>query len=197
MLLSLLRCAAALWRAAPTGPFYLTITGPGEAFPDLNDPTKLEAVKRAVKGALNLDSSYPLSNIQVWIDGRQEVTAAAATRHLLADDKVVVLVLGYSLAKSDVLPPTAEVVELIDNPALTAQIAAKLEDEDFATPEQLGLLSVIGTGTTTVILTTMDTIAEVIQAIQDITGGDTPVVMVPIGKPRTRHPSTKAQLSQP
>lgn len=188
MLSSLLRCAAALWRC-PTGPFFLTIAGPGEAFPDLNDPAKLQAVRTAVKGALNLDSSYPLSNIEVWIEGRQEVPVAAATRHLLADDMVVVLVLGYSLAKSDLLPPAAELKSRTEATTLTAQIATKLADAGFVTPEQLGLLSVI--------VTTVNKIAEVIQVIQGITGGNSTIVLMPIGRPHTRHHSTEAQLSQP
>lgn len=178
-----------MWCAAPTGPFYLTITGPGEAVPDLNDPTKLQTVRKAVSGALNLDSSYPLSNIEVWIENQQEVPAAAATRHLLANDKVVVLVLGYSLAKSDVLPDAAELKTLTEATTLTAQIATKLAEEGFVTPEQLGLLSVL--------VTTTNKIAAVIQAIQGTTGGDATIVMVPIGEPHTHHPSTEAPLSQP
>jgi hypothetical protein len=137
------------------------------------------AVKTAVKGALNLDSSYPLSNIEVWIEGREEVTPAAPapTRRLLDNNQVVVLVLGYSLAKSDVLPSFAQLKDLTEATDLTQQIATKLEEAGFVTPEQLGLLSVI--------VTTTNKIAQVIQAVQGITGGDTPLVLLPIGEPHT------------
>lgn len=155
-----------------TGPFYLTLTGPGEAFPDLSDPAKMTAVKASVKGALNLDSAYPLSNIMVWIENRQEVTPAGR-RHLLNNNKVVILVLGYALVRTDQLPPAAELVTKTE--ACTQQIAVQLEQQGFVTPEQLGLLSVI--------VTTVNKVSAVVNAILGIPGVDA-LILVPIGKPQ-------------
>jgi hypothetical protein len=77
----------------PAGPFYLTLTGPKDAFPDLTDPVKLAAVKEAVKSALKLDNSYSLYNIQVWLEVEKEVTAPAPaptpTRRLQTSDNTV------------------------------------------------------------------------------------------------------------
>ena len=73
----------------PAGPFYLTLTGPKDAFPDLNDPTKLAAVKPAVKSALKLDNLYPLDNIQVWLQSEQDFTTPTQMRRLQTTDETV------------------------------------------------------------------------------------------------------------
>lgn len=82
----------------PAGPFYLTLSGPRDAFPDLTDPAKLEAVKQAVKSALKLDNSYPLDNIQVWLQTEQEVPTPTPGRRLHTDNKVCCGRIQFSVA---------------------------------------------------------------------------------------------------
>jgi hypothetical protein len=175
----------------PAGPFFLTLAGPPDgAFAKLNDPNKMLASKEAVKSALNLPSAYAVENIRVWIEDRQMVDPAP-TRRLLANDKVVVLVLGYSLVKADDLPPFVELKTMACRAeAITQQIAQKLGETGFVTPEQLGLLSVV--------VTTINKIAQVVQAIQGIAGSDAVIVLVPIGKCHAlehRHASNDCQAA--
>lgn len=168
-----LLCLVCCVCCCPAGPFFLTIAGPNGAFPDLNDPAKMLAIRQAVKNALNLPSAYAVENIRVWIEDRQEVTPAAR-RRLLDNDKVVVLVLGYSLVKADDLPPFAELKTAMDAEDITQQFAQQLADVGFVTPEQLGQLSVV--------VTAVNKITQVVQAIQGITNGNAAIVLVPIGE---------------
>lgn len=201
------------------------MTGPKDAFPDLTDPTKLRAVKEAVKSALKLDNAYSLDNIQVWLQVEKDVPTPAPTRRLrttdnkvcsaqpaggytcisLLDDtcihsgrlkvieglpaahqrvalprvcstiyfvstqvqrpllavswlaracthgcvitaacclQVYVVVLGYSLIRTEQLPPATELKTLMDAPELKGSIAEKLAETGFVTEEQLGRLQV-------------------------------------------------------
>jgi hypothetical protein len=61
----------------------MTLSGPPDAFPDLNDPAKKLAVAASVRSALNLGTDYPLSNILVWLKSQQDI-AAPPTRRLTA-----------------------------------------------------------------------------------------------------------------
>jgi hypothetical protein len=53
-----------------------------------------------------------------------------------------VVVLGYSLIRTDQLPPATELKTLIDTPDLKGAIADQLADAGFVTEEQLGRLQV-------------------------------------------------------
>jgi hypothetical protein len=101
-------------------------------------------VKRSIKGALKLDSAYAVENIRVWIANHQDATPVVPTRHLL-DNKVIVVVLGYSLIRSDKLPALAELTETIRASNTTQQIAELLVEQGFVSEEQLGLLQVFVT----------------------------------------------------
>lgn len=136
----LLVCCYAL-HVYPAGPFYLTLTGPPDAFPNLDDPATMRTVAGAVRDALQLGSSYPLSNIIVWVESKQEVATAATRRRLLSTTKVLVLV--FNLIKTPDLPPVEELKTIMQTPAATVALANYLAKENFITPEQAGQLSVL------------------------------------------------------
>jgi len=123
------------------GPFYLTLTGPPDAFPNLDDPATMRTVAGAVRDALNLGSSYPLSNIIVWVESKQEVATAATRRRLLSTTNLLVLV--FNLIKTPDLPPVEELKKIMQTPAATLALANYLAKENFITPEQAGQLSIV------------------------------------------------------
>lgn len=131
-----------------TGPFYLTLSGPPDSFPDLNDPTKLRQVATAVHNSLSLPADFPLANILVWIQSSNDVASGGPVpthRRHLAATTTRVLVLAYTLVVAPGLPPAEQIRALLDAPEATAQIAGHLADAGFVSDEQLGSLQVLVT----------------------------------------------------
>lgn len=113
----------------------MTLSGPPESFPDLRNPAKRQMLVSAVHASLDLPSSYPLGNIQLWIQTETSV-AAAPTRHLLSTSKVFVL--GYTLIQTTELPSTPELQATLASPAAVEAIAQSLEQDGLIAPEYAG-----------------------------------------------------------
>lgn len=175
MALHLLRLPAAV--LCLTGPFYLTLSGPQAAFPDLRDPTQLQRVQQAVHGALDLGTSYPARNIPVWLQDRQEFTPAMQPGRRLQSDKVSIVLLGYSLLSTDKLLASGELRARVDAPGLSQAVADRLANAGFVPEERFGQLHVIATST--------NKLKEVVQAIQgsdDNAGDGLVALLAPIGE---------------
>jgi hypothetical protein len=119
----------------------MTLSGPPDAFPDLNEPTKRAAVAASVRSALNLGADYPISNILVWLQSQQDVAAPPTRR--LTSTSTRVMVIAYTLVRTDKLPELTTLLEAIAAPDLTAKIAEKLAEEDFVSEDNLGKLVVV------------------------------------------------------
>lgn len=108
----------------------------------------------------------------------QDVTTPATlVRRRLQSSSVYVVVLGYSLIRTDQLPPGAELKTLMDTPDLKNSLANQLADAGFVTPEQLGQLQVI--------VTTTNKIESVIQALEGVQNEETTALLalfVPVGE---------------
>jgi hypothetical protein len=99
----------------------LSLSGLPEAFPNLDDPTKLKQVARAVRDGLNLGSSYPLENIRAWIHSQQDIEQNPVPVRRLAEAQNPIshlLVLAYSLVINPELPPAEELKQRMDDPAV-------------------------------------------------------------------------------
>lgn len=167
---------------AHAGPFFLTLVGPTDSFPDLTDPVKRQLVASAVHTALNLPSTYPLTNILVWVQSRQQ-SAPAAThrRRLLAlPPGTQAYVLGYSLVQTAEVPSLQVLQDTIRQPASTEALAEHLQSFGFIDPQYNGLL-LIG-------LTTAQSSDELMQELVSSSSGgstsDTQLLsqLVPIGE---------------
>lgn len=118
------------------GPFYLTLAGPSDAFPDLSTPSNKLLIATAVHSALNLGSAYPISNILLWVQ-QQTVAAAASSyptptkRRLSQAATTKIFVLGYSLAKTPELPPKMQLAMIMASAEGTERLADKLADLEF------------------------------------------------------------------
>jgi len=121
------------------GPFYMTLSGPQESFPDLGDPAKRQMLARAVHTSLNLPSTYPLGNIQLWIQ-TEATNAAPPSRRLLSTNKVFVL--GYTLVSTAELPSTPDLEATLASPAALEAVAQSLEQDGFIDPQHAGTVFV-------------------------------------------------------
>lgn len=126
------------------GPFYMTLAGPSDAFPDLSNSANKHLLAAAVHSALNLDSAYPVSNMILWVQEIAFDSANSARRRRLSDAAAAtqLLVLGYSLMKHPKLPPKMQLQTIMADPAATERLAQKLADSGFLPIEDLGRLSV-------------------------------------------------------
>jgi hypothetical protein len=161
------------------GPYYLTLAGPADAFPDLNSPTNRRLIAEAVHNALNLDSMYPTSNILVWIQKQQSLGASftypATSRRRLSDtSNSLVYVVGYALVKSPVLPTAVQLGISMASREATERLAEKLADSGFLPSEDLGRLSVG--------LTSLDNSDSVVQHLASTAGQGGSIHLTPIGE---------------
>jgi hypothetical protein len=148
------------------GPFYLSLSGPPEAFPDLNDPAKLTQVAKAVRDGLNLGSTYPLENIRAWIHSQQDIEQGAVPVRRLAEATNPVshlLVLAYSLVINPELPPVEELKQRMDDPAVTNTLAERLGDDGFVNQDQLGKLFIT--------VTSVNKVQQLVEVIQGTAQG--------------------------
>jgi hypothetical protein len=128
---------------AAAGPFYMTLAGPADAFPDMRDAAKMAAVAKAVHAGLNLGDAYPATNIAVWLQAQTTLAPVPVRhRHMLAAGGDLVAVLGYSLLVTEQLPAQAALAAMMDNTTMTEAVAQKLADEGFVKEQHRGLLSV-------------------------------------------------------
>lgn len=106
----------------------------------------MQGVRKAVRSALNLNSAYPLSNINVWLSSKQEVAAGPVpVRRLAEATTVYVAVLGYTLIRTEQLPAAKELTDLIKTPALQNSFKEQLAEAGVVTTEQLAQLQVVVT----------------------------------------------------
>jgi hypothetical protein len=159
----------------------LTLAGPADAFPDLNSPTNRRLIADAVHNALNLDSTYPSSNILTWVQKQQSLgtsfTTPAPSRRRLSetgDSATLLFVLGYALVKSPVLPTAVQLGISMASKEATERLAEKLADSGFLPSEDLGRLS---TG-----LTSWGDSDAVVQHLTSNAGQGGSIHLTPIGE---------------
>jgi hypothetical protein len=157
----------------------LTLAGPADAFPDLNSPTNRRLIAEAVHKALDLDSTYPTSNILVWVQKQQSLGASftypATSRRRLSDAAdALVFVVGYALVKSPVLPTAVHLGISMASREATERLAKELADSGFLPSEDLGRLSVG--------LTVSGDSDSVIQQLTSTAGQGGSIHLTPIGE---------------
>lgn len=158
------------------GPFYLSLSGPPEAFPDLNDPAKLTQVAKGVRDGLNLGSTYPLENIRAWIHSQQDIEQGPGPVRRLAQAPNTVshlLVLAYSLVMNPELPPVEELKQRMVDPVVTNTLAERLGDDGFVDQDQLGKLFIT--------VTSVNKVQQLVEVIQGTGQG------ADVGIPQPQH----------
>lgn len=120
--------------------YYLAMSGPGGAFPDFTNAKTQLGVAQALHGALNLPSSYPVSNIRTWL-ASQQAGSTTSGRHLLAADSLIIL--GYALAKEAGLPEPEALKAMVEDSSTLGVVAQGLADAGIVTQDFIKEVSVV------------------------------------------------------
>lgn len=122
------------------------MAGPGDVFPNLNDPSSRLLLAQAVHSGLSL-GAYPVSGISLWIDSTATLPASTPARRRLlqanlpANETVEVAVLGYNLEVTPELPKSDDLAARIEDGSATDGISAQLVAVGLVKEEHVGRIA--------------------------------------------------------